>query len=425
MIADALTRWVSLVALAVLVGSVTLSSIALRETSGTVRRRLPRWSRLAAVLLLVAGAGELILRARVMAGSDLGGALAAVPAVLGSTHFGHVWITRALALCVLPLSAGRSGAVARGTTVGLVLGIALSTSLVGHAADHGDVSLATLVDWLHVSAATAWVGGLFCLVLLLPLPATDGSTLALVRGFSTLAGWCLALVVASGVFNGWVEVSSLHALRTTAYGQILLAKVALVLGVVGFGATNRYRILPRIAAGPGATSIARLARSVACEAALGLVVLGCTALLTQSSPPRHRGDDGAAASTQSSVCFASVMTRAHESGQALQTTCVSACLRHSFSQSSQTSPHAAANSPRRDAPSVASSATAPHAALARDAPATLDPATQPDGRAPRSGAVRSSRAAAPWVQQGPRGAVVAAGRLGAMPSSGSCPTSPE
>jgi copper resistance protein D len=364
MMADLLTRWLSLVALAVLVGSTALSTIVPRETSGTVRRRLARWSRLAAAILLLAGASELVLRARTMTGGDLGTALAAVPSVLGRTHFGHIWIARGIALGILLGTPGRGGRAARTATIGLALAVALSTSLVGHAADQGDVSLAAAIDWVHVSAATAWIGGLFCLALLLPrAPArVDASLLALVRAFSMLAGWSLALVVASGAYNGWVEVSSPSALWTTAYGRILVAKVALVLAVAGVGATNRYRVLPAIAAAPATAVVARLARYVAYEAALGLAVLACTALLTGSSPPRHRTHDAAAASPQASVrCFASAMKRAHESAHALHTACFSACLRHSFSQSSQTSRQAAANSPRRDAPSVASWATAPHA----------------------------------------------------------------
>src|SRR5207253_1638858 len=112
-------------------------------------------------------------------------------------------IARGIALGLLLWTAGRSGRAARTATLGLALAVALSTSLVGHAADQGDVSLAALIDWVHVSAAAAWIGGLFCLApLLLPRAhARDASLLALVRSFSMLAGWSLALAVASGAYN--------------------------------------------------------------------------------------------------------------------------------------------------------------------------------------------------------------------------------
>jgi copper resistance protein D len=290
-VAVVLVQWTSLAALAALVGSLVLSVLVLpADAPGSLRLRLARWSRLGAAVFLVAGAGELVLRARTMGGGDLSTALAVVPSVLTGTHFGRIWSARAVALGLLMVAAGRGGAVSRGATLCLAFAVALSMSLVGHAADQGDLSVATLIDWLHVSAAATWTGGLFCLAVLV-LPGTRiwprDRLEALVLRFSALAGWCLAAVVASGICNGWIEIGSIHALWTTTYGQILAMKLALVLAIVVLGAANRYAIIPRLVAG-GAGAAARLATSVAWEAALGLVVLGCTALLTQSAPPRHR-----------------------------------------------------------------------------------------------------------------------------------------
>ena len=95
-----------------------------------------------------------------------------------------------------------------------------------------------------------------------------------------------------GVFNAWVELGSLDALWTTRYGTILIAKVVLVLAVASFGAANRFVVLPRIGAEVGLSPPAehRLRRYVACEAGLALLVFGCTALLTESAPPRHHAD---------------------------------------------------------------------------------------------------------------------------------------
>jgi len=286
-VAAVLTRWVSLAALVALVGSLVLAAIVFPpDTPESLRRSLARWSRSVAAILLVASGGELVLRARTMSGGDLSTALAAVPTVLAHTHFGTIWIVRAVALGTLMLSAGRRGRLASGATLCLALAVALSTSLMGHAADQGDLSVAVFNDWLHVSAAAAWIGGIFCLAVLV-LPGWPRDRLeGLVRRFSMLAGWCLAAVVASGIYNSWTEIGSLGALWTTPYGEILGAKIALVLAVVAPGAANRYVIVPRLAADTGAPTT-RLSAYVAWEAALGLLVLGCTALLTQSSPPRN------------------------------------------------------------------------------------------------------------------------------------------
>src|SRR5262249_61710368 len=118
----------------------------------------------------------------------------------------------------------------------------LSWSLRGPGVAAGAVSWAVFRAWLCVSAGAAWIGGIFCLAALV-LPVWPHDRLEeLVRRFSMLAGWCLAAVVASGIYNCWTEIGSLHALWTTAYGKILGAKIALVLAVVALGAANRYAV---------------------------------------------------------------------------------------------------------------------------------------------------------------------------------------
>jgi putative copper export protein len=376
-------RWISLVALAGLVGGLAVRVIVLPPDVPALEQALARWTRVCTLLLLVAGAAELLLRARTMAGGDLGSGLAAVPTVLTRTHFGGVWIARGAALLAVLALVGHRTRAAWITALGAGLAVACTTALAGHAADRGDVSLRTLIDWLHVVAATVWTGGLFCLVVVVLRRARRWPPPRLVlalRRFSTLAGVCLVAVVASGVFNAWTQLGALDALWASTYGRILIVKVLLVLAVASLGAATRFRLLPvlRADAGSSRNAVNRLGRYVACEAGLALLVFGCTALLTDSTPPHHEAEMGpsshAAGRLHGSVArpqavessFASLTKRAHESAHALHTACVSACLRHSFSQSSQTARQAVANSPTRAAPSVASSATAEQAGIISD-----------------------------------------------------------
>src|SRR5262249_62241822 len=97
------------------------------------------------------------------------------------------------------------------------------------------------------------------------------------------------------------------------------------------GAAPRFRVLPvlRADAGSSGDGVDRLVRYVACEAGLALLVFGCTALLTESTPPHHEPDMGptshAAGRLHGSVArpqavgssFAAVTKRAHESAHAL------------------------------------------------------------------------------------------------------------
>jgi len=312
-------RWLGLLALAVLVGGFALDLLVVPRDPGDVvlaRRRLDRWISLAVVVLILTAAIELVARARIMSGGDLSQVGAALPLVLTRTHYGSVWIARAAALILLlavSLSRSRPARIA-----GLVLavGVVLTVTLTGHADDWGDRSFTVLVDWLHALAATAWAGGLFGLAIAIgpgwatsagsPAPSEPITTVC--RRFSRLAGWCLAIVIASGIYNAWAQVPTLAALWTTTYGAALLLKILLALVLAVLGAVNRYLVLPAVdahraprlgrwrrvcrvalfgaAANPGKAR-ARLFRLVGREAVVAVIVFGCTAILGESTPKSH------------------------------------------------------------------------------------------------------------------------------------------
>jgi putative copper resistance protein D len=312
----ALIRWLTLWATAVLIGGFALDLLVLPRDAGELaaaRGRLRRWIMVAVVLLILAWAGALVIRATVLSGS-VASAIPALSAVLTFTHFGKIWIGRAVALALL-LLVSRGGATwAR--TAGLVLAavVGLTTSLTGHSADWGDLTVSVFVDWAHVLAASAWVGGLMGLGFVVLAERRDWppELLApLARRFSRLAGSCLAIVVASGVYNAWLQLRGFSPLWTTGYGRILAGKLLAVLGLVTLGAINRYVIIPRLAPGrpvggigarlarlarfavagrskrPRASVPSRLSTYVWREAWLAILVLGLTAALGESTPGRH------------------------------------------------------------------------------------------------------------------------------------------
>lgn len=290
----AVIRWAGLTAFAVMAGPLVLDLLLPRSDAlGPARRRLGCWTDVAVVMLLVTSAGELIARAGVMVGAppgrELAAGISAVPAVLAHTHFGAVWILRGLALLAIP--AVRRLRL-RGLAVPLVLLVAGTTTLAGHAADAGDWSTASVNDWVHVVAGGAWTGGLMALALLLHREAIGwppGTLTAVCQRFSRLAAWCLAAVVATGAWNAWTQLPDAAALWTTGYGRALGVKLVLVALLVAYGAGNRFLVMPRLRtedeAGPGAL----LRRYVSREALLALGVFAATAVLTDSTPPRHAG----------------------------------------------------------------------------------------------------------------------------------------
>ena len=149
-----------------------------------------------------------------------------------------------------------------------------------------------------------WVGGIGMLVLTLPaatrrLEPPDRTRLlaATITRFSTIALFAVAALVASGVAQAIPALESFSDFFDTAFGRALLAKIVLLLALIGLGAWNRGRARPRLAvlaiagAPPGRTG-AELRRVLRAEAALMAGVLGVTAALVSYAPPVGAGSGG-------------------------------------------------------------------------------------------------------------------------------------
>ena len=146
----------------------------------------------------------------------------------------------------------------------------LTTTLTGHASGWGDLTVSVAVDWIHAVAASAWVGGLLALAVVIfrSEPRWPPASLAILAlRFSRLAGACLLVVVLTGSYNAWAQLGGLSRLWTTTYGGVLIVKLLLVAVLIGLGAVNRYVAIPglgpqRAARGVGAR-LFRMSRLVA------------------------------------------------------------------------------------------------------------------------------------------------------------------
>ena len=165
-------------------------------------------------------------------------------------------------------------------SIGLLSGLSLS----GHdAVDPGSSGTTELADWVHISAASLWLGGLVALaVAVWPLaPAIRRE--AFVR-FSRSAPVLIALVLAAGIYLAVVRVPHLRDLWTQRYGVILLIKIGLVASALAWGAVHHFLVRPRLAtAGEG--TLGRIGRSIAGESLVGVAVLLVAAILVDSKPP--------------------------------------------------------------------------------------------------------------------------------------------
>ncbi|MEU3225127.1 copper resistance protein CopC [Streptomyces sp. NPDC006976] len=135
----------------------------------------------------------------------------------------------------------------------IAAGIAGTWALAEHASTGIQPGIAMPVDVLHLLAVAAWLGGL--VALLTALYRTPDLPAAAVRRFSAIAFTSVVLLVATGVYQSWRQLGTWSALTGTGYGQLLIAKVALVAALVGVASVSR-RWTGRLAAGGGTEATA-------------------------------------------------------------------------------------------------------------------------------------------------------------------------
>jgi copper transport protein len=273
-----------------------------------LRRRVTLTAVLALVVLLLAGAAELLLQAAEL---DVG-----FGTVL-DTRWGGRWLLRNLAL-VVPLAAvallafrqNGSGRVA--ATLGLIgsLSYLAVVSSVSHAAAGSGAAWAAAADFVHLVAAAVWIGMLAQLLLLfvwsrveLEREARYALLVGAVRRFSAVAVVSVALLLFTGVISAVIEIDRPSDLLQAAYGQALLAKLLLLVPLLGIGAANAYVLRPELEEEAesrlrGREDVladleSRLSNLVRWEFTLALLVLIIAGFLSQETPTRGAAAESA------------------------------------------------------------------------------------------------------------------------------------
>jgi copper transport protein len=195
-------------------------------------------------------------------------ATALTPTVLEhvvSGHFGLWWLVRMLLLgltllllLILRLIRQRTGSSSRFLSwvmlsFGFLFLIALAMSSHAAAVTREKVTMAVLVDFFHLFAASLWVGGMLTIVLsavpvLARSPLVERAS-SLVTALRYYSPWALAgvlLMAITGPLSAGFQLTSWQQLLTTAYGTVLLVKVLLVMGMLVLSAYHTLVLRPRI-----------------------------------------------------------------------------------------------------------------------------------------------------------------------------------
>ena len=305
-------RWLILLGALAMVGGLVFDTLVSRpslarhgaaETAKSIANALTSrsmrlvWTGLG--VFLVACVGQLILSTTITQEVSFWQAFGAPLAdMVSGTEWGRVWLWRmaagvafGLALAGMAFTSDLWRPALQ--LLAVVLGCAAlwTISLVSHGAATADIrALALTADFLHLVASAFWVGAVFHFALgvglLRSLPDADRREClaVLVPRFSIVAAMSVAVIVVTGVFSGFAQVTAREAI-STPYGITLIAKVALVLPLLFLGGLNLVWVRPRLRT--HSSSGDWLRRFLLGEAALGILILGAVGMLTSMEPARQ------------------------------------------------------------------------------------------------------------------------------------------
>lgn len=289
-------RWVQYLAAVAALGLPLFRVYAFRDRPTGLGTGL---SVAAGLVLAVAALGGVVAQTAMMAGGWTAGMdPAALGYVVQSTSLGMAHVIRAglavvgvIALLIRPGSR-------RGSTLAILAfaGAMGSFAWSGHgAATEGAAGLVHLAaDIGHLLAAAIWLGALvgFCLLLARPRPGDIETTSRTLSGFASLGSGAVAVLAVTGAVNAGflVGVDGLSLVTGSAWGVLLIVKLALFALMLGLAGYNRVALAPALskAVEGGADTqnpLRRLKISVGLEMLAGVALLGAVAATGVQIPP--------------------------------------------------------------------------------------------------------------------------------------------
>ena len=293
--AEHIVRWLYFLSLAMLTGGLGFRLLVLRRAvTPEAQRRFYRLTGIGVVAALQVGTIAFLLRAEDALQLPFTGFLYGdLSPFAKSTRFGQAFVVMELGFAFVAALIYLSWLTDRRVLLWpaflLSLGLGSGLSLSSHQGDDRGW-LPSFADWVHLSAATLWIGGLLSLALVVWNDRALRRT-AFWR-FSEIAGPLVALVVAAGVYMTFKRFPALDDLWSVGYGRLLLVKLALVVLALSWGAFHHLVVRPRLDR-PAVAGF--LSRSLAGEAAVAVAILLLAAILVDSKPPPKQSPSRAAA----------------------------------------------------------------------------------------------------------------------------------
>jgi copper transport protein len=283
-------RWLWFLGLALAIGALGLRVICLRGLAvpRALERKIVVAAGLGVLVAMHAGVAAFSLRAEDALQLPFGNFLYGDLSPMAATRFGQAFVVMTLGfafvLAMLYLSwlLDRTDLLVPAFVLSLLFAGGLSWS--GHdALDPGSTWKTAIADWVHIGAASLWIGGLGTMVSLVWYGAPELRR-AVFANFSRLATVLIALVLAAGTYLSIVRLPHLHDLWTEHYGQVLLIKIGLVCFALLWGAFHHFVVAPALQRADTGF-LTRIGRSLVGESLVGVAVLLVAAVLVDSKPP--------------------------------------------------------------------------------------------------------------------------------------------
>ena len=289
-----IVRWLWFLGLALTIGALGFRIICLRGLAvpRPLERKIAVAAGIGAVISLQAGIAAFSLRAEDALQLPFSDFLYGDLSPMAATRFGHAFVVMTLGFAAVLALVFLSWLLDR--TVVLLPAFVLSVlfagglSWSGHdAVDPGSSWKTAIADWVHIAAASVWVGGLATMVGLVWYGAPELRRTAFLN-FSRLATVLIALVLGAGTYLSIVRLPHFSDLWAQSYGRVLLVKIGLVCVALAWGAFHHFVVRPALER-TDRGFLTRIGRSLVAESLVGISVLLVAAVLVDSKPPPRQG----------------------------------------------------------------------------------------------------------------------------------------
>ena len=216
------------------------------------------------------------------------------------TDFGMIWILRMIITVILLgiwFGLDRSKVLSKKNQIPMLiamLALISTSSLIGHGAASGETP-AIVLDYIHNLVSGIWIGGMIYFVFTL-LPTfsqlkeskREKMSLLMIPRFSISFIIAVGIVIITGPTLLWFLESDVGLITESVYGQLIILKIAIAAAMIAFGGFLQFKVQKNAEKNFSSGKISvhkKLKRSLKVDAALGIILLGVVALLTNGTLP--------------------------------------------------------------------------------------------------------------------------------------------